>query len=140
MSLPSDFSEFERAITSAERDDVIWRIRAYQLGRYLMPCAREDLRLLHRRVLGRPVVSQLWRAIGSIPANIAEGYSRGTGPDRARFLEYALGSTRESIVWYEAGRKILPDADIEARIGVLDQVKRLLISTLPRIRRESSRR
>jgi four helix bundle protein len=76
---------------------------------------------------------------GSIPANIAEGHSRGTCPDRARFLEYALGSTRECVVWYEAARTILPDAAISARIDVLDQVKRLLISTLPAARRQSIR-
>ncbi len=43
----------------------------------------------------------LWKmTVGSIRANIAEGYSRGTGKDRARFYEYALGSARESRDWY----------------------------------------
>jgi four helix bundle protein len=50
---------------------------------------------------------QLSRALGSISANIAEGYSRGTGKDRARFYEYALGSARESRDWYYKGRHIL---------------------------------
>jgi four helix bundle protein len=47
-------------------------------------------------------MSQLWRSAVSIAANSAEGYSRGTGADRARFHEHALGSARECIVWYEA--------------------------------------
>jgi four helix bundle protein len=119
---------------------VLWRVRAYQLGRYLVPLARDDARLLHQTPFGRPVMGQLWRAAGSIAANIAEGYSRGTGPDRARFLEYALGSTREAIVWYEAGRTLLPDCTIAKRIDLLDQVKRLLLASLPSTRTESRRK
>jgi four helix bundle protein len=47
-----------------------------------------------RRTIG--LYDQLYRALGSISANAAEGYSRGTGKDRARFYEYALGSVREN--------------------------------------------
>ena len=47
-----------------------------------------------RRTLG--LSDQLYRALGSISANLAEGYSRGTGKDRERFYEYSLGSARES--------------------------------------------
>jgi four helix bundle protein len=139
MPLPHDFEDFERTVGRTERQDVLWRVRAYQLGRYLLPLAREDAQRLHSHPIGRPILSQLWRAAGSIPANLAEGYSRGTGPDRARFLEYALGSARETIVWYEAGRTIRPDEAIAARLDILDQVKRLLITALPAARRESVR-
>jgi four helix bundle protein len=47
---------------------------------------------------------QLYEAVGSVSANLAEGYSRGTGKDRARFYEYALGSARESRDWYFKAR------------------------------------
>jgi len=43
-----------------------------------------------RRTLG--LSDQLYRSLGSISANLAEGYSRGTGKDRAHFYEYALSS------------------------------------------------
>jgi four helix bundle protein len=51
-----------------------------------------------RRTVG--LYDQVYRAAGSISADLAEGYSRGTGGDRARFYEYALGSAGESQGWY----------------------------------------
>ena len=43
---------------------------------------------------------QLYRALGSIGANLAEGYSRGSNKDRARFYEYALGIKADyTITW-----------------------------------------
>ena len=54
-----------------------------------------------RRTIG--LADQLYRSLGSIGANLAEGYSRGTGKDRAHFYEYALGSARESRDWYYIG-------------------------------------
>jgi hypothetical protein len=41
------------------------------------------------------VADQLHRSLGSISANLTEGYSRSKGLDRARFLEFALGSARK---------------------------------------------
>ncbi len=106
---PSNYSRWEATVSEAEKTDPLWSMTAYRRSRYLIPQARSDARALLADPLGRPLVSQLWRAAGSISANIADGYSRGTGADRARFYEYALGSTRECVVWYESAREILPD-------------------------------
>jgi four helix bundle protein len=75
--------------------------------------------------------SQLYRALGSVSANISEGYSRGTGRDRARFYEYALGSARESRGWYYKGRHILAEKVVQHRIGLLTEIIRLLLKTVP---------
>jgi len=54
----------------------------------------------------------LYRAVGSIKANIAEGYSHRSGKDQARFYEYSLGSARESRGWYYDARHILGEQAI----------------------------
>ncbi len=84
----------------------------------------------------------MYRSLGSIGANLAEGYSRGTGKDRARFYEYALGSARESRDWYYKGRHILGEAVVQHRLQLLTEVIRLLLTMVPqqrgRILRERS--
>ena len=42
------------------------------------------------------ITAQIRRSAASIAANIAEGAGRTTGPDFARFVDYALGSANES--------------------------------------------
>ncbi|MDE3235843.1 MAG: four helix bundle protein [Bacteroidota bacterium] len=47
------------------------------------------------------LISQINRSVISIPANIAEGSSRKTSADFARFLEIALGSSFELETYFE---------------------------------------
>ena len=77
---------------------------------------------------------QLYRALGSIGANLAEGYSRGSNKDRARFYEYALGSARESRDWYYKARHILGEEVTNHRLDYLTKVIRLLLTMVPQQR------
>jgi len=65
-------------------------------------------------------------AVGSISANIAEGYSRTTGPERAKFYEYAHSSARESRDWLFKVRRALDPATVSARIGLVTRIMRIL--------------
>lgn len=82
-----------------------------------------------RRTLG--LSDQLYRSLGSISANIEEGYSKGTGKDRSRFYEYALGSARESRGWYYKGRHVLKEAVVLHRMQLLTHVIKLLLTMIP---------
>jgi four helix bundle protein len=82
-----------------------------------------------KRTMG--LSDQLYRAVGSIAANIAEGYSRGSGKDRARFYKYGLGSARENRGWFYKGRHILGVEVAGHRIALITQIIRLLLAMVP---------
>src|SRR5690242_2606593 len=87
--------------------DPLWKVEAYRLALFAGDLGwRDTTKLLQdKRTLG--VSDQLYRALGSISANISEGYSRASGKDQARFYEYSLGSARETRGWYYSGRFVL---------------------------------
>jgi hypothetical protein len=70
---------------------------------------------------------------------VAEGYSRSSGKDRARFYEYSLGSARESRGWYYDGRFVLGDEVANHRMEFLTQIIRLLLTITPEERNRTIR-
>jgi four helix bundle protein len=114
--------------------DVVWKLPAYRLACYALHLAWTDVSTLARRGVTEPIGAQLYRAIGSIGANISEGYSRSSGRDRVRIYEYALGSARESIVWYTAAEPILGGTIVEHRRTTLQEICRLLLAVIPQER------
>ena len=129
-----DYEGWEKAISEEIKGDSLWRVEAYRLGLFIADMSWYDVTKLMRdkRTLG--LANQLYRAIGSISANIAEGYSRGTGKDRARFYEYALGSARESRDWYHKGRHVVGESVTQHRLSLITQVIRLLLTMIPQQR------
>lgn len=120
------YEEWEKAVPLEIKGDTVWRIEAYRLSLFAADLGWGDVTALSRdrRTLG--LSDQLYRALGSMGANIEEGYSRGTGKDRARFYEYALGSARESRGWYYKGRHVLTAAVAIHRMQLLTHVIKLL--------------
>jgi len=123
-----NYDEWERTVPETITGDSLWNMRAYRLALFLSDLAWPDVTRLMRDRRTISLSAQLYRALGSIGANLAEGYSRGTGKDRARFYEYALGSARESRDWYYKGRHILGDIVIQHRLDLLTEVIRLLLT------------
>src|SRR5512136_2267945 len=110
------YDSWAESVPNEIRDDSLWKMEAYRLALFAADLGWHDVTKLtgDRRTLD--LAGQLYRALGSIEANISEGYSRGSGRDRARFYEYALGSVRESRGWYYKGRHVLGDAVAADRI------------------------
>ena len=126
-----DYEEWERSVPPEITGDPLWKVRACRLSLYAADIGWADVTILagDRRTVG--VADQLYRALGSSSSNIAEGYSRGTGRDRARFYEYALGSSRESRDWYYKGRHVLGDEVAIARIRLQTQIIKSLLVMIP---------
>ena len=66
--------------------------------------------------------NQLYSAVGSISANLAEGYSRRTSKNRIQFYEYALGAARQSRDWYYKTRLVIGDNVIDHRIMLITEI------------------
>jgi four helix bundle protein len=109
-------------------------MRTYRLACYLADTAWVDAETLGRERLTQDIAAQLMLALGSIRANLAEGYSRSPGRDRARFFEFSLGSTRESREWYRHTSRVLGEELVNARCLILDEITRLLLAIIPRER------
>jgi four helix bundle protein len=109
-------------------------MRAVQLAREIVGESWPDAeRLSHHHATAR-IAGQLYAAVGSIAANLAEGYSRSSGRDRAKIFEYALGSVRESMMWYRSALPMLEKELVEARLDKLEEIRRLLLAAIPRER------
>jgi four helix bundle protein len=137
-----NYDEWAAQVPEEIRGDSLWKVEAYRLALFVADIGWNDVTKLmqDKRTVG--LADQLYRALGSIGANLAEGYSRGTGKDRAHFYEYSLGSARESRDWYYKGRLLLGAEITSHRLRLITQVIRLLLTMVPnqrgRVLREKS--
>ncbi|HEX2602091.1 MAG TPA: four helix bundle protein [Gemmatimonadaceae bacterium] len=131
-------SHFGPPVAAATSNDPLFRLRAYQIAADLLKTAWLDAKMLSDDSVTREIAGQLYAAVGSISANIGEGYSRSSGVDRSRLFEYALGSVRESMTWYNAARPILGDI-VLTRLNDLEEIRRILLAVIPRERARRTR-
>lgn len=125
------YADWEQDVSSFIKGDLLWKMEAYRLALFLGDIAWHDVTKLYKDSRTLDLSNQLYRAVGSISANIAEGYSRSSGKDRVRFYEYALGSARESRDWYHKGRHILGNTVTNHRLDFCTQIIRLLLTVIP---------
>lgn len=81
------------------------------------------------------IISQLTRAAVSIPANIAEGSSRNSEKDYARFLQIALGSAFELQTYLVIIKEMkwLKTEEVEAISRLLEQEIKMIHSFLRKL-------
>ncbi len=125
------YVEWQAGVPDEIKGDSLWKLEVYRLGLFAADIAWQDALVLNKNPLTRGLADQLYRAVCSISANIAEGYSRSTGKDRARFLEYSLGSARESRDWYFKSRHTLKEEVVKHRIDLLTQIIKMLSILTP---------
>jgi four helix bundle protein len=129
-----NYTEWKETVPETIREDSLWKTKVYRLALFAGDLGWRDVTRSMQDRRTRALSDQLYRALGSISANVAEGYSRGTGRDRARFYEYALGSARESRDWYCKCRDVLHQEVARHRLGLLTQIIRLLLTMIPQQR------
>jgi len=126
-----NYDEWLASAPSELTDDPLWRMEVYRFALFASDLAWHDVTKLAQDKRTVSLSDQLYRSVGSISSNVAEGYSRRSGKDQARFYEYALGSAREARVWYYQGRHVLLEAVAMHRIKLMTRIIRLLLTIIP---------
>ena len=133
------YVDWQTGVPDEIKGDSLWKLEVYRLGLFAAEIAWQDALVLNKTPLTRGLADQLYRAVCSISANIAEGYSRSTGKDRARFLEYSLGSAREARDWYFKSHHTLREEVVKHRIDLLTQIIKILNVLTPHQRQKGIR-
>jgi four helix bundle protein len=120
--------------------DPLWRLNCYRGALFLLEQVREDVKELGLPGSHTDAKEQLLRSVGSIAANIAEGYGRPSTADRLRFFSFALGSAREAIAWYQTIRPAAEHVGVDDRIERLARIRRMLLGLLTRLRTKGARK
>ena len=126
-----NYRGWEDKVPQEIKRDSVWNAKAYRLALFAADLSWHDSTKLVEDKRTISLADQLFRSTGAISADIEEGYSRGTGRDRARFYEYGLGSAREARGWYYKGRHVLGESVVAHRIGLLAEVIKLLLTMVP---------
>jgi four helix bundle protein len=125
------YAEWMMSVPAEVTNDPIWKLEVYRLALFAGDIGWHDVLVLSKSKLMYSVADQLHRSLGSISANLTEGYSRSKGLDRARFFEYALGSARESRDWYYKSRHILGEEITGHRLGLHTKIVSMLVPMIP---------
>ena len=138
--LEARFREWEKEPPADLRGDSLWRMTAYRMAYFLAELVRDDARNLQHRGAPWHKIDQLERSVESVESNIAEGYSKFSGKERAKYFETALASAREARGQYHRTNQWLGNEESEERRMLLTQVIKILTVTIPRERSGGSER
>jgi hypothetical protein len=103
------YEEWEQTVPEEIKSDSVWRMQAYRLALYAADIGWEDVVLLarDRRTIG--IAEQLFRSLGSISANLAEGYSEAANETKRGFTnmpsvqrgKHEIGISRLAMCWVQ---------------------------------------
>lgn len=102
-----------------DKPDEIW---FYQFAKELWNEFWEDYEAPIKDIRCREIARQMTKSIGSISANIEEGYGHGTHKEHMYFLKANRGSAREAKCWYDRSVKLLSQKIVDKRVDKLDQI------------------
>jgi four helix bundle protein len=124
------YEEWEAGVSDQVKAEAMWKFLGYRKALFLYDLCWKDCETLLKHPLGKPVAQQLIRSVGSISANIEEGYGRGYSKDRLYFLRIGIGSARESKGWYYRAKELLSAEVITHRLNLVGEVIALLVTEL----------
>lgn len=133
-----NFEEWKKGVPTRIKAEPEWKFYAYPKALFVYDLVWRDCEKLMGDPRGKAVARQIIRSVGSISANIEEGYGRGIGTKSyLYFLRVAIGSARETKGWYFRSRYILSAEVLEHRLALLDEIISLLATEMARCKRNS---
>lgn len=134
-----NYQEWMKIVPEEITQDPLWGLEVYRLGFFIADITWDDTEALFKNPSTRNAADQIRRSLDSISANIAEGYSRSTGKDRARYFEYSLGEAREAKEHiYKVRRAMKPEVVVH-RMNILTQIIKMLNAFVPTQRKKGIR-
>lgn len=134
-----NYSEWLGTVPPEITGDPIWKLEVYRLALFVGDIGWNDVLAISKNNLMWSVADQLHRSLGSISANLTEGYSRSKGLDRARFFEISLGSARESRDWYYKARHVVSASVIQHRMSLVTHIIGMLTPMIQHQRKNAIR-
>ena len=136
----TNYEEWEKNVPEEIKQESVWDFYAYRKALFLFDLCWIDCEKLMQDRRGQAVADQLIRCVGSISANIEEGYGRGFGgKEYQQFLRYAIGSAKEAKGWYFRGRHLLSAEVVKHRLQLLSEVSALIITEISRQRKKMNK-
>ena len=126
-----NYQEWMNTVPGEITQDPLWGLEVYRLGFFVADITWDDTESLFKNPSTRGAADQIRRSLDGISANIAEGYSRSTGKDRARYFEYALGEAREARDRIYKVRRTMKAEVVLHRMKVLTQIIKILNTFVP---------
>jgi four helix bundle protein len=124
------FAVWEAQVPARIKKEGIWRFIGYRKALYLYDLIWEDTNDWCKDRRGRPIVSQLISSVGSISANLEEGYGRETRKQTVSFYQVSLASARETKGWLYRARHLMQAETMEKRLELVDEVIALLVNEI----------
>ena len=134
-----NYQEWMNTVPGEITQDPLWGLEVYRLGFFIADITWDDTETLFKNPSTRGAADQIRRSLDGISANIAEGYSRSTGKDRARYFEYALGEAREARDRIYKIRHAMKAEVVLHRMKVLTQIIKILNTFVPTQRKHGIR-
>ena len=89
-----------------------------------------DTEIMKNDFRGKEICKQIIRSVGSISANIEEGYGRGSKREYPHYLKISRGSATESKGWFKKSKFLLDENIINERIKLLEEIIAILTKTI----------
>ncbi|MBI1930310.1 four helix bundle protein [Candidatus Poribacteria bacterium] len=125
----TSYEAWEKTVPQEIMQEAVWGFYAYRKALFLFDLCWQDCEKLLRDSRGQAVADQLIDSVGSVSANIEEGYGRGLATKEYRqFLRYAVASAKEAKGWYFRGRHLLSPQVVEHRLKLLSEIIALILT------------